>query len=239
MYSGKLVFAQVMDHLPMHTFRQAVRRYGGDRYVKSFPCHSQFLCMAFAQLTYRESLRDIEVCMRAPAAQALSLGHSQHGVAQHAGQREQAARLANLRRGRAGVDSHCTADVRRRGPGTGSRQHGVCPGRFDHRSVSVRVSVGPVPVHESRGQAPHAARPARPDSDVPACVRRQNGRCSRARPLHPRAWGLLCDGSCVSGLRAPARPGGIRRVLRHPRKVQHAVPPSVLSAGRQDDRSSL
>ena len=48
MYSGKLVFAQVMDHLPMHTFRQAVRRYGGNRYVKSFPCYSQFLCMAFA-----------------------------------------------------------------------------------------------------------------------------------------------------------------------------------------------
>ena len=133
MYSGKLVFAQVMDHLPMHTFRQAVRRYGGNRYVKSFPCHSQFLCMAFAQLTYRESLRDIEVCMRAPAAQTLSLGHSKPGVAQHARQREQAARLADLRRGRAGVDSHCTADVRRRGPGTGSRQHGVCPGRFDHR----------------------------------------------------------------------------------------------------------
>ena len=142
-----------------------------------------------------------------PAAQALSLGHSEHGVAQHAGQREQAARLANLRRGRAGVDSHCTADVLRRGPGTRSRQHGVCPGRFDHRSVSVRVSVGPVPVHESRGQAPHTARPARPDSDVPACVRRQNGRCSRARPLHPRAWGLLCDGSCLSRLRAPARAG--------------------------------
>ena len=50
MYSGKLVFAQVMDHLPMHTFRRAVSRYGGNRYVKTFPCHSQFLCMAFAQL---------------------------------------------------------------------------------------------------------------------------------------------------------------------------------------------
>ena len=41
MYSG--IFAQVMDHLPMHTFRRAVSRYGGNRYVKSFPCHSQFL----------------------------------------------------------------------------------------------------------------------------------------------------------------------------------------------------
>ena len=68
--------------------------------------------MAFAQLTYRESLRDIEVCHAGPAAQALSLGHSEHGVAQHAGQRKQAARLAYLRRCRPGVDSHCTADVR-------------------------------------------------------------------------------------------------------------------------------
>ena len=65
MYTGKLVFAQVMEHLPMHTFRKCVRRYGGDRYAKSFPCMSQFLCMAFAQLTCRESLRDIEVCLRA------------------------------------------------------------------------------------------------------------------------------------------------------------------------------
>ena len=77
MYSGKLVFAQVMDHLPMHTFRRAVSRYGGNRYVKSFPCHSQFLCMAFAQLTYRESLRDIEVCLRAQRQKLYHLGISQ------------------------------------------------------------------------------------------------------------------------------------------------------------------
>ena len=74
MYSGKLVFAQVMDHLPMHTFRRAVSRYGGNRYVKSFPCHSQFLCMAFAQLTYRDSLRDIEVCLRAQRQKLYHLG---------------------------------------------------------------------------------------------------------------------------------------------------------------------
>ena len=78
-----------------------------------------------------------------------------------------------------------------------------------------------------------------PDSDVPACLRRQNGRRSRARPLGPRTWRLLRDGSCLPRLRAPVRPDGIRRVLRHPRKVQHAVPASILSAGRQDDRSSL
>jgi len=65
MYSGKLVFAQVMDHLPMHTFRRCVDRYEGNRKVHRFTCLDQYLCMAFAQLTYRESLRDIEVCLRA------------------------------------------------------------------------------------------------------------------------------------------------------------------------------
>ena len=65
MYSGQLIFSQIMDHLPMHTFRRCVHRYQGNRYVKSFTCLDQFLCMAFAQLTYRESLRDIEVCLRA------------------------------------------------------------------------------------------------------------------------------------------------------------------------------
>ncbi|AMV71865.1 hypothetical protein JCM30471_00750 [Desulfuromonas carbonis] len=56
MYSGKLVFSQVIDHLPLHTFRQCVKRYRGNHKVKQFTCLDQFLCMAFAQLTYRESL---------------------------------------------------------------------------------------------------------------------------------------------------------------------------------------
>ncbi len=65
MHVGKLVFSQVIAHLPMHTFRRCVARYQGNRYAKSFSCLDQYLCMAFAQLTYRESLRDIEACLRA------------------------------------------------------------------------------------------------------------------------------------------------------------------------------
>jgi len=65
MYTGRLIFSQVMDYLPQHTFRQCVNRYHGNRKIKNFTCLDQFLCMAFAQLTYRESLRDIEVCLRA------------------------------------------------------------------------------------------------------------------------------------------------------------------------------
>lgn len=63
MYSGKLVFSQVIDHLPMHTFRRCVRRYDGHHKVQSFTCLDQYLCMVFAQMTYRESLRDIETCL--------------------------------------------------------------------------------------------------------------------------------------------------------------------------------
>ncbi len=62
---GKLVFAQLMDFLPRHEFDACVRRYGGDRRPRGFSCLDQFLCMAFAQLTYRESLRDIEMCLHA------------------------------------------------------------------------------------------------------------------------------------------------------------------------------
>ena len=74
MYTGKLIFAQVMDHLPWHTFRRCVKRYEGERYVKDFGCVDQYLCMAFAQLAYRESLRDVEACLRAQAGKLYHMG---------------------------------------------------------------------------------------------------------------------------------------------------------------------
>ena len=64
MNTGKTVFAQVMDFLPLKQFRKCVQRYRGNYKLKSFSCLDQFFCMAFAQLTYRESLRDIETCLR-------------------------------------------------------------------------------------------------------------------------------------------------------------------------------
>ena len=74
MYTGRLVFAQVMDHLPLHTFHRYVARHRGEHKVKRFSCLDQYLCMAFAQLTYRESLRDIEACLRAQASKLYHLG---------------------------------------------------------------------------------------------------------------------------------------------------------------------
>jgi len=64
MYTGKTVFSQLMDFLPMYEFRKCVDRYDGNYHTSSFSCMDQYLCMSFAQLTYRESLRDIEACLR-------------------------------------------------------------------------------------------------------------------------------------------------------------------------------
>jgi hypothetical protein len=65
MYQGQTVFSQLMEFLPRHSFRQCVTRYQGNYRMRSFSCYDQFLCMAFAQLTFRESLRDIECCLGA------------------------------------------------------------------------------------------------------------------------------------------------------------------------------
>lgn len=65
MHAGKLVFSQLMDFLPWRRFDTCVRRYGGDHKIKTFPCSEHLRVMAFAQLTYRESLRDVETCLRA------------------------------------------------------------------------------------------------------------------------------------------------------------------------------
>ena len=76
---GKTLFAQLMDFLPWKTFHRIVDRCDGDRYVKSMTCADQFRVMAFAQLTYRESLRDIEVCLSAQAAKLYHMG-LRHGI---------------------------------------------------------------------------------------------------------------------------------------------------------------
>ena len=78
MFTGKLVFAQLMDFLPLHTFRRCVQRYPSPRVTKTFSPLDQFLCMAFAQLTFRESLRDIEVCLRSHKAKLYHLGIRGH-----------------------------------------------------------------------------------------------------------------------------------------------------------------
>ena len=74
MHSGKLIFAQLMEHLPEKTLARCVAHYRGNHKIQSFTCQDQFLCMAFAQLTFRESLRDIEACLRSQTEKLYHMG---------------------------------------------------------------------------------------------------------------------------------------------------------------------
>src|SRR3546814_3368267 len=74
MSQGRFVFTQLVQHLPLHTFRRLVAKYDGQSYVKRFSCLDQSLCMAFAQLTGCESLRDIQLCLRAHQTKLFHLG---------------------------------------------------------------------------------------------------------------------------------------------------------------------
>jgi len=74
MNSGRTIFTQLMDFLPIYDFRRCVERYQGNKHIKAFSCWDQYLCMAFAQLTYRESLRDIEACLRAIPTRRYHIG---------------------------------------------------------------------------------------------------------------------------------------------------------------------
>jgi len=74
MFAGRLIFKQVMDFMPLSTFRHCVSKYQGDFKVRTFSCLDQFLCMAFAQITQRESLRDIEICLRSQNKKLYHMG---------------------------------------------------------------------------------------------------------------------------------------------------------------------
>jgi hypothetical protein len=89
MHQGRTVFSQRMSFLPDREFRRVVARYGGDSRLRGFSCWDQFLAMAFAQLTFREGLRDVEACLQAgPSLYHLGL---RQGLALHFGRCQRSA----------------------------------------------------------------------------------------------------------------------------------------------------
>ena len=161
MHQGQLVFSQLMRHLPLTTFRRCVARYAGEHKVKSFSCLDQYLCMAFAQLTYRESLRDIESSLRAQAAKLYHLGIrgnvSRNTLANANATRDWriyasfAERLIGIAR-TLYAEEPFGVDLARNRVRT----------RCDHdRLVPVGLSLGAVPLDPGSREAAHAARFAR------------------------------------------------------------------------------
>src|SRR5258707_10281563 len=176
MNTGRTVFSQLIELLPHQEFQKCVARYSGGRYLKNLSCWDQYLAMAFAQLTYRESLRDIEACLR-------SVG----GKLYHMGFRGKVARstLADANESRdwriyadfaqvliaiARPLYVARSDRRRSGPEL------ICVGLHDHRPVPIFISVGEVSQTQSSRQDAHLAGPARQYPHVYPHYRRQSAR---------------------------------------------------------------
>ena len=154
--SGKTLFAQLMDFLPWSTFTRIVARYCGDQRVRTLSCAEHYLAMAFAQLTCRESLRDIETCLSVQTSKLYSMGFRDPGAALDAGRCQRGARLAHLRGVAPATDRLGEATVRQRGFGFRPRQYGLCARLDDHRSLSGGLSVGAFPHDQGGGQDAHA-----------------------------------------------------------------------------------
>ena len=209
MHSGKLIFAQLMEHLPLHTFRRCVAKYPGRYPALTFSHLDQFLCMAFAQLTYRESLRDIETCLRAQSAKLYHLG-IRGGIAR------------SPRRLWRGVDEHC---LRAR--------------LDDHRPVPRAVPVGEVPPGQGRGQAAHPARPARQYPELHPHHGGQAPRREHPRPDCLRGGKLLCHGPGLHRLRPDPHLAPGASLLRREGQVEPAIPVGLFAPRRQGDRLAL
>src|SRR5688572_7424047 len=214
MFVGKLVFAQLMDHLPWKSFARIVQRYGGDHRVRHFSCANQFRCMAFAQLTYRESLRDIEACLQAQRSKLYHLGI--HGNVAR-------STLADANEAR---DWRIYADFAQQLIGTARRLYVEEPFGLElketvyaldatpDQTLPVAVSVGNVSLDQGGGEIAHLARFARQHSGLHPHQRWAASRDERPGSAPSRARRLLCDGPRLRRFRgtAPLPPGW--RLLR-------------------------
>ena len=150
-----------MLYLPLSTFRRCVADHRGEHKVKDFSCLDQFFAMAFAQLTYRESLRDIEVNLRAQARRLYHMGFRCQTISRNTLANANATRPWQIYADFAQhSDRHGAAAVCQRAVWSGTRRRGLCVRRQHHRPVSVGVCLGPVSLDQGRHQAAHPAGPA-------------------------------------------------------------------------------
>ena len=130
--TGRTVFSQLMDFLPAYEFQKCVSRYRGDHKVQSFSCREQFLSMAFAQLTYRESLRDIETCLQSIGSKLYHMGfRSRVARSTLADANERITRLADLCRLCANLNRYRAPALCQRSDRCRSGPESVCIG-FNH-----------------------------------------------------------------------------------------------------------
>src|SRR5438876_683453 len=236
---GQSLFTQLMDHLSRHEFRQCVQRYGGNYRVRSFSCWDQFLCMAFAQLTFRESLRDIVACLRSQDRRLYHMGIqgtvSRSTLADANESRdwriyadfaavliEEARRL--YRHEDLGLDLANTVYA------------------LDSTTIDLCLTLfplGPLQVDPARPQAAHAARSARLHPQLSS----RHGGAGARREYPGRAYArggcVLRDGPRLSRFPAVVSLDVAWSLLRHPGAQEFPLHPAALASGRQNHRRAV
>jgi len=239
MYEGQVIISQLMDWLPKYEFDKCVRRYGGNRYVKSFSCYDQFLTMAFAQLTIPgESSRHRDLSERFET-QALSCRHNGKCFQEHAGRCQRKKRLANICRFRTGAhrpgqEALCRRRFRSR---TGSSC--LCIGLFHNRSVHVAFPLGEVPKHKECNQTSHTAGFTREYSHHRHNHIRQGFRCKDTRPACLRTWLFLYNGSGLSGFRQTVLDALVFVFFYHPCEKEFSIRTPLLLPCRQNNGTTV
>ena len=239
MYTGPLVFTQVMDFMPLKTFQRCVEKYQGNFSVKNFTCLDQFRIMAFAQLTYRESLRDIEACLRAQSNKLYHMGIRSKVSRRHPGGSERDAGLAHLRRFCPSSDRHRQETLPEGTVGSGTSKHGLRPGCNDDRSVPVHFSLGTLP--DSKGGRP-TSYPAGSAGQYPKLhphLRRKTPRGQRSGHHSSGSRRFLHHGSRLHGLLQTLRCYSSLRFLRDPSQVQSQEPQALFPSSGQIHRGCV
>ena len=220
MNSGKTIFSQLMDFLPSQDFRRCVDRYNGNYKLQSFSCWDQFLCMAFAQLTYRESLRDIEACLRSAGTKLYHMGIRGRVS------RNTLANANQVRDWRIYADfAQILISTARRlyvddNFGRRTQSDRLCSGFHDDRSVSFLVSLGALPETQRGCEAAHPAGPAWQHSNDCGHHTQKSSRCPFSRSTRLRARSLLRHGPRICRLRTAVQPQSDFRLLRPSRQTQ-------------------
>jgi len=211
------IFAQIMAFLPLHEFRKCVQRSCGDYKVRKFSCLDQFFCLAFAQLTYRESLRDIVSCLKAEKSRLCQMGI-----------RGRVSRN-NLAGANEARDWRIYADFAQVLMADARRLY-----RDEDRPVSVAFPLGSVPQTQGHHQARYASRSEGFYTNVYPYDTRKTALCPDPRRSPARAGFLLKPGSRISGFLSTLHPPSTPRVFRYPGQVESPVAPNLVSTCRHN-----
>ena len=218
-----------MEFLPLYEFRKCVQRYQGEYKARSFSCMDQFLCMAFAQLTYRESLRDIESCLRFMRPKLYHMGFRGPISKKHISRCKQSARLAYLCRLCPGVNSTGQKTVFQRTFWRRIKAGGLRAGCHNNRFMSIPVPLGAFSKDQSRGKTAYAPGSTRQYPDIYPNHRRKKFTMSTSWTSLFRKQALLYYGQGLHRFCPALCPASRQGVFHRARQIQYSMPKALFS----------